>query len=91
VMMAGLLRAYVHHCHRRHGFVGHRWQGRYQSPAVEGRDDLLSCGRYIERNPVAAGVPAQPWEYRWSLRPASLLLLIFLNINTVTRQPGPSY
>ena len=24
-LLAGLLRAYVHHCHRRHGFVGHRW------------------------------------------------------------------
>lgn len=24
-LMAGLLRAYVHHCQRRHGFVGHRW------------------------------------------------------------------
>ncbi len=47
-LMAGLLRAYVHHCHRRHGFVGHRWQGRFQSPAVQCRTYLLSCGRYIE-------------------------------------------
>jgi putative transposase len=26
-LMARLLRASVHPCHRRHGFVGHRWQG----------------------------------------------------------------
>jgi|GEM_PF-5771725 len=57
-LMAGLLRAYVHHCHRRHGFVGHRWQGRFKSPAVQCRQYLLSCGRYIERNPVEAGLPA---------------------------------
>ena len=34
-LMAGLLRAYVHHCHRRHGFVGHLWQGRFKSPAIQ--------------------------------------------------------
>jgi putative transposase len=27
---------------------------------------LLSCGRYIERNRVEAGMVAVPWEYRWS-------------------------
>jgi putative transposase len=65
-LMAGLLRAYVHHCHRRHGFVGHRWQGRFKSPAVQCRDYLLSCGRYIERNPLEAGMVTEPWQYAWS-------------------------
>jgi putative transposase len=65
-LMAGLLRAYVHHCHRRHGFVGHRFQGRFKSPAVQCEGYLLSCGRYIERNPLEAGLVTTPWEYRWS-------------------------
>ena len=26
----------------------------------------FSCGRYIERNPVAAGLTEEPWMYRWS-------------------------
>jgi putative transposase len=65
-LMAGLLRAFVHHCHRRHAFVGHRWQGRFKSPAVQCREYLLSCGRYIERNPVEAGLLTEPWAYRWS-------------------------
>ncbi len=65
-LMAGLLRAYVHHCHRRHGFVGHLWQGRFKSPAVQCRDYLLRCGRYIERNPLEAGLVALPWDYPWS-------------------------
>jgi putative transposase len=65
-LMAGLLRAYVHPCHRRHGFVGHRWQGRFKSPAVQRDGYLRSCGRYIERNPLAAGLVAEPWAYRWS-------------------------
>jgi putative transposase len=72
-LMAGLLRAYVHHCHRRHGFVGHRWQGRFRSPAVQCRTYLLSCGRYIERNPVEAGLVTHAWEYPWSSAAASAL------------------
>jgi putative transposase len=65
-LMAGLLRAYVHHCHRRHGFVGHRWQGRFKSPAVQCSKYLLSCGRYIARNPLEVGLVALPWAYPWS-------------------------
>ena len=65
-LMAGLLRAYVHHCDRQYGFVGHRFQGRFKSPAVQGEGYLLSCGRYIERNPLEAGLVARPWDYAWS-------------------------
>jgi putative transposase len=34
-LMAGLLRSYTHHFHKRHGFVGRLWQGRFKSPAIE--------------------------------------------------------
>ncbi len=61
--MAGLLRAYVHHLHRRYGFVGHLGQGRFQSPAVACDAYLLSCGRYVERDPLAAGLVEAPWDY----------------------------
>jgi putative transposase len=64
--LAGLLRSYVHYFNRRHGFVGHLWQGRFKSPAVEVEAYFLSCARYIERNPVAAGLVTLPWEYEWS-------------------------
>jgi len=65
-LMAGLLRSYVHYFNRRHGFVGHLWQGRFKSPAVEAERYLLSCGRYIERNPVEAGIVEEPWACPWS-------------------------
>jgi putative transposase len=65
-LVAGLLVAYWHHYRRRHGLVGHLFQGRFKSPAVEADAYLLSCGRYIERNPVEAGLVEQPWQYRWS-------------------------
>jgi putative transposase len=72
-LMAGLLRAYVHHVHRRYQFLGHLWQGRFKSPAVQGDPYWLSCGRYIERNPLEAGLVAEPWQFRWSSAPAYAL------------------
>jgi putative transposase len=71
--MAGLLRAYVHYYHRRTGFVGHLWQGRFKSPAVAAEEYFLSCARYIERNPVRAGLVTEPWQYHWSSSPAYAL------------------
>jgi len=65
-LMAGLLRAYVHYFNGRCGFVGHLWQGRFHSPAVQTEGYLLSCGRYIERNPLEAGLVNEPWDYPWS-------------------------
>jgi putative transposase len=65
-LLAGLLRAYVHHFHCRHRFVGHLWQGRFKSPVVQREGYLLTCGRYIERNPLEAGLVAAPWDYRWA-------------------------
>jgi len=65
-MMAGLLVAYWHHYRRRHGLVGHLFQGRFKSPAIEAEPYLLSCGRYIERNPLEAGLVQKPWDERWS-------------------------
>jgi putative transposase len=65
-LMAGLLVAYVRYFQRRYQFVGHVFQGRFKSPAVEAESYLLSCGRYIERNPLAAGITNEPWRYRWS-------------------------
>ena len=44
----------------------HLWQGRFKSPAVAVEDYFLSCARYIERNPVEAGLVTEPWLYRWS-------------------------
>lgn len=65
-LMAGLLRSYVHYFHRRDAFVGHLWQGRFKGPAIQDGEYLLSAGRYVERNPVAAGLTRTPWDYRWS-------------------------
>ncbi len=64
--LAGMLRAYVHFFNRRYGFLGHLWQGRFKSPAIQGEGYLFSCGRYIERNPLEVGIVIEPWQYAWS-------------------------
>lgn len=54
---------YVNHFYRRTGSL---WEGRYKSSVVHAEDYLLSCQRYIELNPVRAGMVNDPGQYRWS-------------------------
>jgi putative transposase len=63
-LMAGLLLAYVRGYNRRYGFVGHAFQGRFKSPAVQRDGYSLSCGRY------SAGSPeSNPWRDQASTLP----------------------
>jgi putative transposase len=45
--MAGLMVAYWHHYRRRYALVGHLFQGRFKSPAVEADEYLLTVMRYV--------------------------------------------
>jgi hypothetical protein len=51
-LMAGLLRAYVHHCHRRHGFVGHPGQGRFRM-LPDHRDEAEDRGVPLKPEPLS--------------------------------------
>ena len=64
--VGGVQQAYAQYHHARHGTSGVFWQGRFKSKPVEIGLYLGCCGRYIERNPVRAGLSALAWEYRWS-------------------------
>ncbi len=46
--------------------TGSLWEGRYKSSPVSTNEYLLACSRYIELNPVRAGIVTDPAEYRWS-------------------------
>lgn len=46
--------------------IGTLWQGRYGSSVVDTDEYLLICCRYIELNPVRAGIVQDPAMYRWS-------------------------
>jgi putative transposase len=45
--------------------AGHLWQGRYYSCVLDERH-LLAAARYVERNPVRAGMVNKPADYIWS-------------------------
>jgi putative transposase len=58
-------RRYTRHVNFRQGWRGHLWQGRFSSfPMDEGY--LLAAARYVELNPVRAGLVEEPWSYPWS-------------------------
>lgn len=54
---------YVNDTYQRYGGL---WEGRYKCNVIESQAYLLSCMRYIELNPVRAGMVDHPAEYRWS-------------------------
>ena len=51
---------------RIHGRVGHLFQGRYKAILVEREAHLLEVCRYVVRNPVRAGLVAEPGAWPWS-------------------------
>lgn len=65
-MMQSLGRDYVRHVNLTQGRCGTLWQGRYFSCPVDSDRYLLACYRYIELNPVRAGMVAAAENYRWS-------------------------
>ena len=58
--------AYSQEFNRRHGRVGHLFQGRYKSIIVDRESYLLELCRYVVLNPVRAGIVEQPGDWRWS-------------------------
>ena len=48
------------------GRTGTLWESRYKSSPVDADAYLLACVRYIEMNPVRAGMVAAPGDYPWS-------------------------
>lgn len=68
-MMAGLNRAYTHYYHTTYHTAGYLWQGRFKSQPVEKECYLIACGRYIECNPVHAGIVLEAYEYQYSSAP----------------------
>src|SRR6185503_9839059 len=46
--------------------IGTPWTGRHRAIPVESAQHWLTCLRYIEQNPVRAGMVKSPQDYRWS-------------------------
>jgi putative transposase len=57
---------YTQALNRRHKRVGHLFQGRYKAILVDREAYLLEVSRYVELNPVRAGMVEHPGEWPWS-------------------------
>jgi putative transposase len=58
--------AHTWHYHKRQGTMGHIWQGRFKSPVIEEDDHALVVLRYVEANPLRAGMVSNLASYPWS-------------------------
>jgi putative transposase len=57
---------YVRHVNTTYRRTGTLWEGRFRAAPIESESHLLACHRYIELNPVRAGMAAGPADYPWS-------------------------
>lgn len=57
---------YFNYYKKIYGYSGHLWQDRFKSNIIDTDSYLLQCGKYIELNPVRAGIVNLPEEYRFS-------------------------
>lgn len=58
-------RRYTNFINTRENWRGYLWQGRFKSYVLD-KTHLLMAARYIEMNPVKAGMVQNPKEWRWS-------------------------
>ena len=64
-LMRNLGQRYVQYVNRKYGRSGTLWEGRYRCCVVESARYVLACYRYIELNPVRAGLVSHPGEFAW--------------------------
>lgn len=65
-MMQWVGRHYVPYFNHKYERSGTLWQGRYKTAVIDSERYFLTCSRYIELNPVRAGMVHNPAEYAWS-------------------------
>ena len=66
LMIQSLGRRYVQYINRKRTRTGTLWEGRHKAHAVDTDAYWYTCARYIELNPVRAGMVSAPGRYRWS-------------------------
>jgi putative transposase len=64
--MQWLMTAHVRRHHRHHGSAGHIWQGRFRAFPIQDDWHLSTVARYVERNPVRAGLVDRAELWPWS-------------------------
>ena len=84
--MQYLGRYYVRHFNHRYRRSGTLFEGRFKSCIVQSSQYLLTCQRYIELNPVRAGMVNNPADYMWSSYRAHAV-----GLSVKMWQPHPEY
>ena len=65
-MMQWIGRHYVPYFNRKYSRAGTLWEGRYRATVLDSEGYFMTCSRYIELNPVRAGMVDGPGDYPWS-------------------------
>ena len=65
-IMRSINTMYPAYYRKKYGGIGHFFQDRYRSFIIQEGKYLLECGKYVELNPVKAGMAENPEEYKWS-------------------------
>lgn len=66
LVMQSVGRRYVQYVNRTRRRTGTLWESRHKASLVQAETYLLACYRYIELNPVRAGMVEHPADYAWS-------------------------
>jgi putative transposase len=72
-MMQGVTLCYTQYFNRKEGRTGRLWECRYHSTVVDGDSYLWTVSKYIENNPVRAGIAKRPEDYSYSSAKAHIL------------------
>lgn len=72
-LMQSLGRRYVRYFNKKYSRTGTLWEGRFKSCLVQSEKYFLVCQRYIELNPVRAGLAVDPVGFHWSSYKANAL------------------
>jgi putative transposase len=65
-MMQWIGRHYVPYFNLKYQRSGTLWQGRFKATVIDSERYLMMCSRYIELNPIRAGMVTAAGDYRWS-------------------------
>src|SRR2546421_2354553 len=65
-LMRNLGQRYTQHFNRTYARTGTLWEGRYRSCVTQSARYVLACYRYIDLNPLRAGMVDHPRAYLWS-------------------------
>jgi putative transposase len=72
-LMPAVASGYARHLAAAYGHADPAWEEGYDASPVHARRHLLACMRYIEENPVRAGLAPNPGAYAWSSYRANAL------------------